>query len=131
MLSQQWNEARWFILQGLVVVVVLLGHDLLMASVVSASPGAPGKTGPASLNRADETSGAPNHGPSPTHPSTCDTTGEAITVADLNRDTTVMGMPVDPLDGVARAAPASGAGRWMEPLWPPGTLRALLQVYRI
>lgn len=122
-------------LEGLLVVLALLGHDLLMASGV---PVAAMTTARAerhqhlSTHAEVDVTAALSHGhPESPHPSVCGIGGTALFP------------PVDQL-GVPELSAAAAiaachlpaavhtrAFLWEEPRWPPGTRRALLQVYRI
>ncbi len=122
-------------LQGLLVVLALLGHDLLMAShvPVAAMAPAPGVLHQHSPPHAlvDVTAALPDGHPESPHPSVCGIGGTAL-VPPVDQ----LGVP--DLDVAAAIAashfPTSAHVRtllWEEPRWPPGTHRALLQVYRI
>ncbi len=123
------NRIRW--LGGLVLVLALLAHDALMASVAHATPESPRAFHDiaASLHTADDVSHMVDHEPAPAHPQDCSTTGGARPAAGLDWE------PADvPVDSDAHERPISvhsAARHWVEPLWPPGVRRALLQVYRI
>ena len=122
-------------LQGLLIVLALLGHDLLMASHAPVAAVAPAmdvlhQHGPA--QPMVDMSAALSHGqPESPHPSVCGTGGTA-----LLQPVDQLGVP--DLSTAAAIAPSqfptSSHARtllWEEPRWPPGTRRALLQVYRI
>jgi hypothetical protein len=122
-------------LQGLLVVLALLGHDLLMASHAPVAAMAPATDVLHAHNPTQPmvdvmTALSHGHRESP-HPSVCGTGGTALFP------------PVDQL-GTPDLNPATAIGPsqfptslqvrtllWEEPRWPPGTRRALLQVYRI
>ena len=122
-------------LQGLLIVLALLGHDLLMASHAPVAAMAPARDARhqhhSTHAEVDVTAALPHGHPESPHPSVCGIGGTALFP------------PVDQLDlpdlnaAAATAAcqlPAAVLTRavlWEEPRWPPGTRRALLQVYRI
>jgi hypothetical protein len=126
------KPSLWF--QGLLIVLALLGHDLLMAShvPVGAMVPAPGVLHQHSPAHAlvDVTASLPDGHPESPHQSVCGIGGTAlfpsvdqVGVPDLNAATIA-----------PSHFPASAHSRtllWEEPCWPPGTRRALLQVYRI
>ncbi len=121
-------------LHGLFIVLALLGHDLLMAThapVVAMAPatGVLHQHSPAHA-AADMTAELPNGQPESPHPSVCGIGGTAlfqtvdqVGVPDLNAAT------IAPSHFLTSAH--SRTLLWEEPRWPPGTHRALLQVYRI
>ena len=122
-------------LQGLLIVLALLGHDLLMTSPapVAAMAATTDELHHHNPTHAvvDVPAALPLGHPESPHPSVCGIGGTALFppvdklgVADLST-LTVM---------TACRVPASAHTRtflWEEPHWPPGTRRALLQVYRI
>jgi hypothetical protein len=96
---------------GLLLVALFLGHDLLMAAEVAAAP-------------PHETPVAPHASP--------DRAGAEIMPASRGSDPA----PGHPEQTSVTLANTPGGTRhkpfaWEEPHWPPGTLRALWQVYRI
>jgi hypothetical protein len=123
---------------GLLLVALFLGHDLLMAAEVAAVP--PHET-PVAHHASSEQAGAgmllASHSsrPAPGHPEQC-RIGQAAVSPNTDSD-------AGDGAGLGRAALTSvtlpntpGGTRhksfaWKEPHWPPGTLRALVQVYRI
>ena len=121
-------------LQGLLIVLALLGHDLLMASHAPVAAMAPTSVihqhSPADA-MVDMTAALQHGQRESPHPSVCGIGGTA-----LFPSVDQLGVP-DLTAAAAIAAshfPASAHSRtllWEEPRWPPGTHRALLQVYRI
>ena len=121
-------------LQGLLIVLALLGHDLLMASHGPIAAMAPAAD---ELHHHKPTRAvvdvlavlSPGHSESP-HPSVCGISGTA-----LFPPVDQLGVPDLNAAAIAQSHfPASAHSRtflWEEPHWPPGTRRALLQVYRI
>jgi hypothetical protein len=116
-------------LAGILLVLALLGHDTFMASAAHAEPAAH------EHEHAHQPAAAvvaiPDAGHQPGHPTACGVGGTAIpTSAHL----------ID-LSGLAETAKVTSVDLnltvplWIggadEPFWPPGTRRALLQVYRI
>ena len=122
-------------LQGVLVVLALLGHDLLMAAHVPVAAAAPATAvlhAPRSAQPIVDMTTALSHGhrESP-HPSVCGIGGTA-----LFPPVDQLGSPdLNPAAAIApNQFPTSAHRRtllWEEPRWPPGTHRALLQVYRI
>jgi hypothetical protein len=122
-------------LQGLLIVLALLGHDLLMASHAPVAAVAPATDVLHQHSPAQpmvDTTAALSHGrPDSPHPSVCGTGGTALFqpvdqrgVPDLNTAAAI----------APSQFPTSAYVRtllWEEPRWPPGTCRALLQVYLI
>ena len=132
MSSKHRKAGGWASLQGLLLVVLLLGHDLLMCAVVYATPASPAVSSPATLHHSGKaTAVPPGHEHAPKHPSLCGTTIEAVIASDPDRDTAIVAVHGAAVDHDACNRAAAGTSRWAEPLWPPGTLRAWLQVYRI
>lgn len=122
-------------LQGLLVVLALLGHDLLMASHarVAAMAPATGVLPQQSPTHAvvDITAELLQGHPEPPHPSVCGIGGTALFQP-------VDQLGVSELNAAAAIAPSHFPTLahfrtllWEDPRWPPGTRRALLQVYRI
>lgn len=121
---------------GLLLILLLLGHDLLMATVSHAAP--------ADRSTVEHHAGAPHRSaehdaasqgniPQPEHPMAC---GAGQTVARRAAD------ELDPFDRVVgtKTSISDSAGvllwptavtEWRAPHWPPATMRSLLQVYRI
>ena len=131
--QQTWR--RWLRL-GLLLVVLMLGHDALMASEALAAPhevGAAAAHAPVSSRREDVLP-AHHDAPSPAqHPEQC-----SVGFVALSRGADdAAGMAHPPLP-VALVMVAVGPApvwvrdaAWEEPHWPPDTLRALTQVFRI
>jgi hypothetical protein len=126
---------RWPFL-GLLLVASFLGHDLLMAMEAVAAPvPAGGRAHHGSEpHAADADSPAwQDHGSTPEHPENC-RIGQSAVVrgADpFERADQDLGAPVGVVGAFASAHGSDGAFVSEEPCWPPGTLRALFQVYRI
>ena len=122
-------------LQGLLFVLALIGHDLLMASPAPVAAMAPATTvlhahGPTQPMVDMMTALSHGHQESP-HPTACGIGGTA-----LFPPVDQLGTPdLNPAAAIAPSQlPTSAQVRtllWEEPRWPPGTRRALLQVYRI
>jgi hypothetical protein len=120
-------------LQGLLIVLALVGHDLLMAGYAPAAAmmpatDVPHQHGPTHA-AADTVTVLPDIHPESPHPSVCGIGGTA-----LYPPSDQLGVP--DLNAAAIAPthfPASVHSRtlrWEEPRWPPGIRRAFLQVYR-
>jgi hypothetical protein len=121
---------------GVLLVVSFLGHDLLMAAEVVAAPLPPGGSTHHGIDlptaRAD-TPAWQSHGSTPEHPKNCRIGQSAVAYsaipferADLHLTT-----PDGIVGRLASSSGDDGGFLWEEPHWPPGTLRALFQVYRI
>jgi hypothetical protein len=129
------RRRRWPLL-GLLLVALMLGHDALMASEALEAPheaGAVAAHAPVSSGREDVLPAHHEEPPLPRHPEQC-----SVGFVALSRgvdDAAGMAHPRLPvaLTMVAvRPAPVWVRGAaWEEPHWPPGTLRALTQVFRI
>lgn len=122
-------------LGGLVLVLALLAHDVLMASVAHAAPVAPVATMAAAHDVAHQATSLqgspPDDNPASEHPSDCGAAGTAVSPAGNQPDSNDLGVPaLLPASELSALAPASAYG-WTEPFWPPGMRRALLQVYRL
>ena len=122
-------------LQGLLIVLALLGHDLLMAWHAPVAAMAPATGGlhqhspPHAL--VGMTAALPDVHPESPHPTVCGIGGTA-----LFPSVDQLGFPDLNVASVIAPShfPASthlSTLLWEEPRWPPGTRRALLQVYRI
>jgi hypothetical protein len=126
---------RFFSLSGLLLVLSLLGHDSLMATVAHAAP----LTSPAVTahehgsphQSATLVATSPDDQHLPAHPSECSSTGAAVPSPGAQLD--IVDLPIR--EGVADRHLAATAHpslhRWLEPFWPPGVRRAFLRVYRI
>jgi hypothetical protein len=122
-------------LQGLLVVLALLGHDLFMALHPPVAALVPvtnvfDQHSPAHT-QVNVTAALPDDHPESPHPTVCGTGGTALFppvdqlgVPDLNVVSAIT-------PGHFPASAHSSTLLWEEPRWPPGTWRALLQVYRI
>jgi hypothetical protein len=121
---------------GVLLVVSFLGHDLLMATELMAAPlPTGGRTHHAvdlHVGRA-ETPAWQSHGSPPEHPENCRIGQSAVAPSadPFERG----GLDLALSDGIVASLVSAdgdhGAFLWEEPHWPPGTLRALFQVYRI
>lgn len=128
------NVVRLPWLHGLLLALALLGHDLLMATLAVAAPmPIPAVGAHLALDHAGDRAPVANqaHDATPAHPGPCGTAAEAIAAVDAPRDDAAVAVPIRPDDGENRTTTPEGADHWLEPLWPPGTLRAWLQIYRI
>lgn len=122
-------------LAGLIIVLALLGHDLLMASRETAT--APVASMHHARTSAQAVTGiavtppvAPDDYPRSPHPSACGTGGTALFPSVDQPDAPDLGSAAV-TTCAGRASSHGGLSPWHEPRWPPGTRRALLQVYRI
>ena len=120
-------------LGGLLIALALFGHDFLMAAATRAAPEAAAMAHehgvPDRVAKAGD--GMTDREPGPGHPTLCDTTGQAIPTSSLQFDAPDVWIPVVSFGRDNLASPPTVAWCWAEPLWPPGTRRALLQVYRV
>jgi len=133
--TQRIGGRQWPIL-GLLLVASFLGHDLLMAAEAVATPlSAAGATHHAPASPAPVAAAAvvQLHGETPEHPDNCRIGQSAVPRsgdACGHVDRTEASAP-GIVDTFAAPGVHAGAFRWEEPHWPPGTLRALCQVYRL
>jgi len=128
MMVRQWP------LLGLLFVLSFLGHDLLMVAATAAVllP----ETGTAhhsSIRHASngETPTLQTDGPISEHPKNCRIGQSAVPRSGdpferAGRDF----IALDCVVGTIATGAHAGTFLWEEPHWPPGTLRALFQVYR-
>jgi hypothetical protein len=129
-------KVRQWPLLGLLLVVSFLGHDLLMTEEVMAAPrpeagSAHHRSGAhASLS---DTHAPQTHEPTPEHPDNCHIGQLAIPRLDDGFDQAnhELAAAHSLVKDATIASPRVGAALWEEPRWPPGTLRALFQIYRI
>lgn len=122
------NRTPW--LGSLALVLMLLAHDVLMASVAHAAGMSPLAAGSGPSHHAEAAAPAtPDRVPEPEHATNCSTTGDAIPAAGLDPE------PISSLSLVPvterQMVTSLMLGQWSEPLWPPGVRRAWLQVFRI
>jgi len=127
------TRSFWF--HGLLLILALLGHDLLMANVAHATPVPSLATTTHQHGLADQPltvdAASPHEDHQPDHPRDCSTTGAAVAGYGYQFDVIDLGVRAVAVDRALAAAVEPSAPRWQEPFWPPGTRRALLQVYRI
>lgn len=113
-------------LLGLILVAAFLGHDTLMAAARLATPHAGGQM--AQAHHMLSLEGLPPA----EHLDNCGVGQSAVTPPD--RDTGPALPPsavVDTANHLCQAGGSAISRAWQEPRWPPGTFRALIQVYRI
>ena len=133
--AQQARMWRWPLL-GLLLVVLMLGHDALMASEALAAPHETGAVASHGSSLSGREEMLPSHSdapPMPRHPEQCSVgfvalsrgADDAAGMANLRLPVSLVMVAVVPAPGWVRVAV------WEEPHWPPGTLRALTQVFRI
>lgn len=135
--TQRGRRWPWPLL-GLLLVVLMLGHDALMAVEAMAGPHGAGATvhhGGSGSAQDDALSSHRDPAPLPAHPEQCSVSMEAVVrspdasrMAQLPLPATQV-MPV--IITLERAPGWDRAATWQEPHWPPGRLRAVTQVYRI
>lgn len=120
---------------SLLLVMLFLGHDVFMAAE-AAAPSAIASAVPhesaAHVVGSDSLAAHSQH-PDSEHPSNCGVGQSALPRSANDLDQRALGqVMVDLLlSPHAPTAERSHCTVWEEPYWPPGTLRALFQVYRI
>ncbi|MBA3450945.1 MAG: hypothetical protein H0T18_07020 [Chloroflexia bacterium] len=131
--NRQQKRILW--LGGLMVVLALLLHDALMASSADTAPvvqTAISLHQHASVHQAIGIGGdhsGDDHAPA--HPRDCGTTGTAVPSTGNQLDNSDLELPAIFTPGNLCASTHAAASCWSEPFWPPCTLQALFQVYRI
>ena len=122
-------------LGGLALFLALFGHDALMASAPYPDPvSRPANAAQAAVaddHAAGSEVGHPENQRLPEHPSDCGTTGVAVPCLGNQQDMDGLAAPQAATPAVVNAEVLLPNPLWTEPFWPPGTRRALLQVYRI
>lgn len=130
MLAIGWHP-RW--LAGLLLTLVLLGHDGFMASAAHAepTPAAQAHAHAPAHQPATFVVASPDDSHQPEHPTACGVGGTAVPTAGHRLDLVALSEVgrVASVDLTLTTPPPIGYAD--EPFWPPGTRRALLQVYRI
>jgi hypothetical protein len=134
--GRQRMKVRQWSLLGLMLVASFLGHDLLMAGEVLAAPvreaGAARHGSEVHAPRGD-THAPQIHEPTPEHPANCHIGHSAAPRSDdaFDQADQEFAAAHSLVHDAAVANPHIGVALWETPRWPPGTLRALFQVYRI
>jgi hypothetical protein len=122
---------------GLLLVALFVGHDLLMASGVAAAPRHATPVAHHDSRGHDPittTSLSQSSDPEPRHPAQCRIGLIAISPNADGDDAGSAGLGHATIASALPSAFSSDRYErfvWEEPHWPPGTLRALVQVYRI
>jgi hypothetical protein len=117
--KQPMRRPGWSLL-ALLLVALFLGHDSVMAAEAMAMPRHDGMV-------------TPQGSPAPGHPANCGVSQPALprsgahAAAATSDCTALLSVPILRLP----ADEARAADVWEEPRWPPGTRRALCQVYRL
>lgn len=124
------------LLLSLLLVVLFLGHDVFMATEAVATPSAIASAVPhgSAVHAAAGDSLAPHsQHPESEHPTDCGVGQTALPRSAHDLEQRVLGQAVVdlPPSSHAPAAVRTHGAVWQEPHWPPGTRRALFQVYRI
>jgi hypothetical protein len=121
---------------GVLLVALFLGHDMVMTSEAVAAPRHATSVShriSRPYTHIDATTPSHSSNPDPAHPLHCSIGLSAIPPNGNEADPADRGHAA--VAGVTvTSAPASGRQQpvaWKEPHWPPGTLRAIFQVYRI
>ena len=132
--KRRWRWPLW----GVLLVLLMLGHDALMASQALAAPHQDRVMAHhAPTSPAGEHARPGPHDPAPLapHPEQC-----SVGIVALVRnpdDASGSGaadlvLPAALVTAICLpASPGDRAATWVEPHWPPGTQRALWQVYRL
>jgi hypothetical protein len=128
--SQHARRRRWP-LWGLLLVGLFLGHDAFMAAEAVAAPHASGMHAAPIVGPHD--GGAwQRSAPEPGHPAQCRVGQSALA---RGGDDGAVSLPRPMLPSLAVILPGSTSRItrlvWEEPHWPPGTQRALSQMYRL
>ena len=121
---------------GVLLVVSFLGHDLLMAAEAVAAPLPAGGRTHHGIDLPEERTDTPawqSHGSPPEHPRNCRIGQSAVahSADSFERGNQYLAISVAIVSRLVSASGDDGTFLWEEPHWPPGTLRALFQVYRI
>lgn len=133
--GEQPRSRRPWPLLGLLLVAFILGHDALMAleATAPAHEAAAASHHAAPLAHPDTAPASGGSSPEPTHPKQC-----GVGLSALLRsgdDGAGVDQVLPPVDRITASSASAlgcvGAFVWEEPQWPPGKLRALIQVYRI
>ena len=129
------HRGRRWLAVGLLLVAVMLGHDALMALGAPHPAVALAASRHHAEHRGAADAAAPvASGPEPGHPGQCGVTFGADARPETgtggSADPAPAGPPVAPAGPPVAAGPAA-ASVWEEPRWPPGVVRAFLQVYRV
>jgi hypothetical protein len=121
---------------GVLLVVSFLGHDLLMAAEAGTAPLPVGGRGHHVIDGHAERANTPawqSAGSTSEHPENCRIGQSAVARSADSFERGDQDRPIS--DRIVRARFSAygddSAFLWEEPYWPPGTLRALFQVYRI
>jgi hypothetical protein len=127
------RQPRW--LAGILLTLILLGHDGIMATAAHAEP-APTTQAHAQVHAPSEQPATPavaaaDYSHQPGHPAACGVAGTAVPTSAHRLALTDVGetAKITAVDLNRTTSPSIGGAD--EPFWPPGTRRALLQVYRI
>jgi hypothetical protein len=128
-----WQRQWWRL--GLLLVALFLGHDVLMATGAQARPPAdhPGHQAALAHLSGDDPVFMLLDGRESRHADGCGVGIVAIPRSDDETGRAHIHATVALLASIAGVSPRVPAATlgWDEPHWPPGTLRALFQAYRI
>jgi hypothetical protein len=121
---------------GVLLVVSFLSHDLLMAAEAVAAPLPSGGRAHHRIDLSAARADMPawqSHSSTPEHPENCRIGQSAVAQSadSFARGSHDLAISVAFVGRFVSASGDDGAFLWEEPHWPPGTLRALFQVYRI
>lgn len=133
--NKEGNPSERWLQLGLLLVMLFVGHDVLMTRESMASPRVATEAVrlavPSHATRdahASSDDAAPEH----EHPEQCGVGTTALPPGLATFPHVAQELPAGwCLDGAATPMPQRAALVWEEPHWPPDTLRALRQVYRI
>lgn len=132
--TRQGRRWQWPLL-GFLLIVLMLGHDALMAADALVAPHRGEATHhPAQGNSVRDDVRPAHHDPDslPAHPDQCSVSIEALVRnPDDAAHMAQYPRPVAQATVKVARAPRWNWAAWQEPHWPPGRLRAVTQVYRI
>lgn len=134
--DKQTSASGHWLRIGLLLVVLFLSHDVLMAleSVVTTPASATAMHHDVPLY-ASQTAHVPSHAAAPAseHPEQCGVGASALPRGLAAFPHVARVLPAASWNLVSADSPTQQCAAlvWEEPHWPPGTLRALTQVYRI
>ena len=127
------HSLRHWWLAAPLLVLGLLAHDGLMASVAYAAPGVAEATDARGHQAAHEAIGradTASDDAAPEHPSECGTAGTAVVSPGSEPERGHVALPALFVAERFTVPESTFGDGWREPCWPPGVRRALLQVYR-
>jgi hypothetical protein len=124
-----WRQPKW--LAGILLVLALLGHDSIMASAALTAPPPETHVHAPAHQPATIVVATPDDDHQPGHPNACGVAGTAAPASAHRLDRTDVGETASIASVDLNRTTSPWIGGADDPFWPPGTRRALLQVYRI